>query len=143
MTSRQTRARARTTAGEPDFAAYVEARRTGASERRAESVSGVSRDVIRNHPEWGPRQWAAREEYLEQQRAIVDRISRGEIEDPQQARVMLAAATWALERGDRETYGPSNRQEVSGPNGAPIQATVVRFPVNTLGALPEPKGDGE
>lgn len=86
-------------------AAFVEARRNGATERRAETVSGVSRDAVRRHPVYGPAAIAAHEEYLESLRVGIDRVARGEVEDPQQARVMLAALTWTLGKRDRENFG--------------------------------------
>jgi len=102
VSAKRARARETTDAG---CQAYVEARRSGATERRAESVSGVSRDAVRRHPVYGPEAVAAHEEYIEGLRALGDRIARGEVEDPQQARVMLAAVMWIVSKRDRENFG--------------------------------------
>jgi hypothetical protein len=105
------RAKARATTDEA-CAAYVEARRQGMTERAAAAHAGVSRDAVRQHPVYGPAADVAHEEYVESQRQIVDRVSRGEVEDPQQARVMLAAATWTLGKRQREEFGETSKTEM-------------------------------
>jgi hypothetical protein len=128
------RARARPTT--PDGCArFVELCEAGATEREAEAEANVNRNAVRQHPEWGPALAKAQAAYTSRQRRIVEACAGGEVEDPQQARVMFAAAKWILETRDFESYGTRTRSEVdqtvSGKEGAP--PVVVRFPVNGLG----------
>lgn len=105
------RARARPTT--PDACArYVELVRGGATEREADALAGVNRAAVRNHPEYGPLLEQAAAEWLARQREIIQSVARGEVEDPQQARAMLAAASWLLGKRDRENYGEQSKQEL-------------------------------
>lgn len=131
---RPQRARARPTTdkGCEEFVALC---REGATEREAEAKARVNRHMVRKHPKYGPELAEAQGAYTAAQRRIVERVANGEVEDPKQARAMFAAASWLLSKRDRETYGDSNRTEITGADGGPLktETTVVRFPVNKLG----------
>lgn len=95
-------------------------------------IAGIPRSTITGwvaaNDELQAEEDAAREEYLQSRRDIVEGIARGQLPDvrdaAQQARVQLAAATWLLEKRDPERFGQRTRvdskNEHTGPNGAPL-----------------------
>jgi hypothetical protein len=90
----------------------VELCEAGATEREAEAEANVNRNAVRQHPEWGPALAKAQAAYTSRQRRIVEACAGGEVEDPQQARVMFAAASWILTKRDPETYGDRTKADV-------------------------------
>lgn len=112
MTHKPKRAKKRPTTDEA-CARYVELVRGGATTREADALAGVNRHSVRNHPEWGPLLEEASAEYLASLRHIAEDVARGNVEDAQQARVRLAAATWLLGKRDRENYGEHSKTDVA------------------------------
>lgn len=114
MTANAKRARARPRPTTPDACArYVDLVRGGATEREADALAGVRRDAVKAHPVWGPQVEAASAAYLAGLRDTIERVARGEVEDPSQGRTRLAAASWILGKRDRANYGESSRAEVT------------------------------
>jgi len=55
--------------------------------------------------------------------------------DPQRARVMIDARKWELKIRNRKRFGDHITEEVTGPNGGPLQ--VVRLRMAPVDELPE------
>lgn len=119
-------ARARETALE----VYLDAIRTGSTEREAAAKAGRARTTIASwiaaDPELVQREEAARTEYLDGVRAHVERIAGGDFGDAKAAAVQVKAATWLLEKRDPDRFGQRVKQEHTGANGGPI--TLERAP---------------
>lgn len=58
------------------------------------------------------------------------------VKDPKVAKVRMEAREWCLARMNGKKYGPRVMQEVSGPNGGPLQQ-VVRLKMMPVEELPE------
>ena len=64
------------------------------------------------------------EEILE----VTEKVKTGEI-DPQSGRVVIDAMKWAASKLRPKVYGDKIQQEVSGPDGGPVQIAEIRHTI--------------
>jgi hypothetical protein len=79
------------------------------------------------------------EAYEEGDRAIFDDIVyiADTVPDPKRAKVMMEAREWCLARRNNKMYGNRITEELTGPNGGPLQIERVRLKMTPVDELPE------
>lgn len=106
---------------------------SGHSERSICEMEGMpDRTTLRAwrdaNPDFASKCARAREDQAEHHHAEMDDIEEKVLDgrlDPKAANVVLVNKRWRMEKLDRGRYGNKVSQEISGPNGGPIQHQAV------------------
>lgn len=77
--------------------------------------------------------------YREAEQAILDdmRYIGDTAKDPALARVQIDQRKWELKIRNRKVYGDHVTEEITGPNGGPLQIERVRLNMQPVDELPE------
>lgn len=117
------RARVTPTKAVDPWDVYVRAIRSGATERAAAAMAGVSRATITRWVQADEQRQleedAAREAYLDELRNEIDEAARTKDRDA------WKAAAWLLERRDPDRWKQRTASELTGARGGPVQVAAV------------------